>query len=189
MISINVMDEISPTVAAMVRGKEKYLRHVAKAIGYWISTETKADIKKGEPGGMAWKKRTPWKKVRKPIAKVKDASAPTSWYGKMKKAIGYSYEDYGVNIGWLSKTAAFYGDIQEAGQTRQVTESVRGLYREAGVSLGANKRNIKLPARPIYKPMSIEMFPKLPEFTEEKLISYVNEKVDFGKRNRRKYRV
>jgi len=184
-IEIDVSDEISPMVQRMLEHNPSYMRHVSKSLGWWFQKNTKTGVKRGAPGGVPFKERIPLR-VRKAVG----ASAASSWYGRMKNAIGYSYDGKGtVSIGWTSATAAAYGKIQEYGFERNVTSSMRAHWAAAGYPLSIGKKFLSVPARPIFEPMARELRPQIGSYVENKLQSYIKENVTFGKKNRRIYKV
>lgn len=189
IVSVNVVDEINPFFASFLAKNKDCLEWTSKSVGNFIRARTQEEVKLGAPGGRRFKERTPHRKVRSPLAKAHNKSAPVLPYGKMRRAIGYAYENGGVNVGWTSKTASAYGKIQEEGTKRQVTERMRSLYRMANVKLGRNKQYITVPERPVFEPMSAELFPLLPEYVENKVMSYMNGDIERGKKNPRRYRV
>ena len=190
MYSISVMDEVSPFIQEMLRGNKVFIRRVTKSLGYWFSENTKDEIAAGAPGGVPFKKRALWKKVRNPLAEVHNKKAPTKWYGKMRRAFGYYYHDGSVDIGWRSQTAAWYGNLQEQGYRRGVTDKIRLLYYKAKVPLAFSKKEIKTPARPIWNPMVAELFPKVPNYVETKVVQYLEGVEEMSKaKSRRKYKV
>lgn len=184
ILTVNVIDEVNPVVKNLLQNNATFMRRVTKSVGWWMQSEIKKGIKSGAPGGSSFKKRTPYRRVRAKLV----PHAPTAWYGKMRQAIGYEYKGMGsVVIGWTSRTSAMYGDMQEHGATRQVTAKVQKKYAAAGVPL--KKSAIKLPARPVFDPMTTELRAKAPSYIEEKVAEYVAGNVAFGKKNRREYKV
>ena len=188
--SVSVTDEVNPFLKELLRTNKTFYRRTSKSLGFWFTNQTKEEIAAGRPGGVAFKRRSMWSKVRNPLAQVHNKKAPTKWYGKMRRAFGYEYHDGVVDIGWLSRTAAMYGNWHEEGYRRQVTDKLRLMYHKANVPLRYTKTEIKTPARPIWGPMTVEMFPKVPGYVENKVVEYIDGGVEFSKaKSRRKYKV
>ena len=162
----------------------RYFRALGKSVGWMYSKEIKAEIKQGHAGNVEYPER--WSlELRRKL----DPKAPRLWYGQMRKAIGYEYVDGKVNIGWTSATASRYGDLQEQGFKKAVTQKMRNYFRSVGINLGSSIQQLNIPARPIYEPMATEMSPKIAPYVEEKLTSYIRGNIAFGKKNRRVYKV
>lgn len=184
---INVMDEVSPFIRELLRNNKTFFRRATKSLGWWITDETKKEIAKGAPGGVAFKTRTPWKRVRSSIANARNRKASTRWYGQIRRAFGYEYHDGVVDIGWYSRTAAMYGNMQEAGFRTHITNKMRILYQKADVPL-SGKKEIETPARPIWRPATRDKFPKIPGYLDNKVTEYLEGGVEFGKK-KREYKV
>lgn len=185
MIEINVSDELTPTLHKMLSSNQRYLRLITKSLGWYVSTQIKTGVRTGEPGGEQFVERIPWK-VRKD---VQGGHAAKAWYGKMRSAIGYEYKNFSAYVGWTSQTSALYGKKQESGYAVRITDSVRKKWASAGHPLPRGKETLETPARPFFKPMARELFPKLPEYVNRKLEKYITGDVEFGRKNRRKYKV
>lgn len=184
MVEIIVSDEIGPMLERTLAHNKDYQRKMLKSFGYVTQKKIKEEVVKGAPGGEQFKERIPYK-VRKAVG----GSAAKKWYGKMRKAIGYAYRDNGVDIGWTSRTAAKYGEIQEHGKTYNVTESVRNRWEAAGYPLSGSTTELHVPQRPIFEPMASVVQEDIKPFAEQKMREYMEENVIFAKRSRRKYRV
>lgn len=182
--TINVSDEISPMLKRFVESNPRYFRALGKSVGWWYQRETKAEIKQGHAGSVEYPERWALELRRK-----LDPKAPRMWYGKMRQAIGYEYVDGKVNIGWTSATAARYGDLQEQGFKKVVTQKMRNYFRSVGINLSNNIQQLNIPERPIFEPMSDVMTPKIAPYVVDKLSKYIDGNVEFGKKNRRKYKV
>lgn len=181
--SVNIMDEVSPFIKELLRTNKTFFRRASKSLGWWITDETKKEIAKGAPGGVAFKKRTPWKRVRSSLADARKKKASTKWYGQIRRAFGYEFHDGVVDIGWYTSTAAKYGNMQEAGFRTKVSNKMRLLYQKADVPLSGKKEIIN-PARPIWGPVTRDKFPKIPEYLDKKVIEYLEGGVEFGKKKR-----
>lgn len=185
-IAFEINDEISPAIKQLLENNKTTLRRVTKSVGWWLQDTAKDETKKGAPGGVNFKERAPHKRVRRPLGK--NGHAPTSWYGKMRRAMGYEYDNGVLNVGWVSRTSARYANIQEYGAMRTVTDKVRKKYFAAGVPI--KKNEIKIPERPIFEPLAHEMFPKIGNYVEEKVTKYMTKDVEFSKKkSRREYKV
>ena len=181
---IDVTDEISPMLLRFMERNPRYIRALGKSVGWWYSKQIKTEIGEGHAGSVEYPER--WSlELRRKL----DPKAPRKWYGKMRSAIGYEYDNGVVKIGWTSATASRYGDLQESGYSKAVTDRMRKYFRSVGINLSNSISNLNIPSRPIYTPMAQEMFPKVAPYIENKLSDYMQGNVAFGKRNRRKYKV
>lgn len=193
IIEIDMRDALTPTIKRALQHNAKWLRWVSKSVGYYVQKETKKGIESGSPGGADFDERLPVK-ARKALSRT----AKRQWYGSLRKAVGYEYANGSVRIGWTSRTAARYGELQEEGYRREVTNKVRTKWAEAVersngelINLSPKKEEIKVPERPVFDPMAGELKPLLPGYVQKKVNSYMQENVDFGanKPVRRKYKV
>ncbi len=185
MIEISVTDEIEPFLARTLKHNEAYLRHVSKSLGYFIQKRVKEGMISGSPGGESFAERIPWS-VRQA---VQGGNAARSWYGKMRNAVVYQYENGVVRVGWGSVTAASYGEKQESGYATAVTGAVRAKWAKAGRPLKRDTTELETPARPVFEPMANLLYPEFVPYIEEKLKSYMQENVSYSKKSRRKYKV
>lgn len=183
IIEIDIADEISPMFADLASKTD--IRRASKSLGWFMQREIKQGIRSGSPGGEAFEDRTAYR-VRKAVG---GGHAPTSWYGKLKNAIGYEYDKGTVKVGWTSRTAAYYGRVQEDGTDREVTSAMRKRFAEAGYPISSNKTEISVPDRPVFKPMARELRSKIAPYVEKKLTEYQLKHIEFGKKNKRKYKV
>lgn len=181
---INVVDEISPMLLNFIEHTPRYERALGKSVGWWYQREIKSEIHSGHAGNVEYPERWPLQERRK-----LDPKAPIQWYGRMAKAIGYEYSNGVVKIGWTSPTSARYGDLQEKGFSKTVTERMRNYFKSVGINLSGKTERLNIPARPIYDPIAIEMSPRVAPYVEEKIQGYIRGNIEFGKKNRRKYKV
>lgn len=182
IVAISLQDGISPFLQAWLKNNPRFIRSATKSVGWYVQREIKGNIDTIAGG---WKERVPYA-IRKRLSKT----APKSWLGKMRRAIGYQYIDNGVvNIGWTSKTSAYYGRIQEEGTTRPVTDNVREFYRKRGVALSERKTQIRVPARPIYEPAMQIVQPGIVPHIENKVANYIKNGGFTKTVTRRKYTV
>ena len=185
LLEINVTDEIAPLLERMAAHNKGFLKSAAKSLGYFVQKEIKQEVKTGAPGGANFVERRPHR-IR---AALQGGSAARQWYGKMLRAIGYQYDGGIVRIGWTSRTSATYGRRQEEGFETPVTSSVRKRYREAGLSIGKNKKYLVTPARPVFEPMAGVLQPQIAPYVQMKLYDYAEENATYSKKARRKYKV
>lgn len=181
-IVIAVKDGISPFILGWLKNNPRFMRSVTKSTGWY----TQKGIKDSVPEiSLGWKERVPYE-IRRRLS----ATAPRTWLGRMRRAIGYQYLDNGsVVIGWTSRTAAAYGRIQEEGVIRPVTDFVREFYRKRGVALSAGKKSIHVPARPIYEPAMRIVQPGIVPHIENKVADYIKNGGFIKNVTRRKYKV
>lgn len=169
MIKLDVRDAISPKIENWLRDNPKYIRSLTKSIGWFVQKEIKR-LSNDTAVTSGWRERMPLKLRRKLADR-----APKQWLGKLKKAIGYSYQqsDGSVVIGWTSRTSAMYGKWQEEGAEKPVTDAVRRRFAAREVPLGAGKKTLKLPQRPLYSPAMRIINPKLKAFVDEKVSKWI----------------
>lgn len=185
MIEIDVTDELSPAIKRALEHSDAYLGKVAKGVGFWFRNKTKEAVYQGAPNGEPYKER-----IKYEVRKALNPKAPRTWYGKLRNAIAYEYLGSGtVALGWTSKTAVYYGHIQEYGFTRRVTSAVRRKWAQAGHPLKSSATVLDIPARPVFEPMVRQLREEIAPLVEEKVSSYIVENAKFGKTNRRKYKV
>ena len=185
IIEIDVTDEIQPTLEGLAGNNKKAMRSAVKSLGWFLQKRIKKGVESGSPGGDAFQERIPHEIRRK----LQGGSAAKKWYGQMRNAIGYQYEDGVLRIGWTSKTAAMYGRKQEFGYRTTVTDEIRRKYAEVGVPLSKNTKYLYLPARNVFDPMSEELQPEIAPYVQQKLNEYTDKTVAFAKKARRKYKV
>lgn len=184
LIEIDVSDEISPMLQSFLESNTRYFRALGKSVGWWFRDTTKREVSLGSAGGEDFVERIPLK-----IRKKLNPKAPSQWYGRMRQAIGYEYDNGVVKIGWTSPTASRYGNIQEYGTQKYITREMYGFFNKRGVRLSKNKLYLNVPARPIFEPMMNELKPKIAPYINDKVTLYMQGNVEFGKKNRRVYKV
>lgn len=181
MIQIDISDSITPTFKELLRENKRWAGRVGKSLGYFVSTEVKKGAQSGSPGGESFEPRIPY------TARRAISNASKSWYGRMRQAIGYTYSNGSVYIGWTSPTSAKYGRMQEYGFERRVTPALRSHWAKAVAKsrgslhmLSGDTTEIDVPARPLFDPMYKELQPKLAPYVEDKLKSYVADAFHYG---------
>lgn len=184
-IDIDVTDELTPAAQYFLANSEVALRRISKSVGWWAQKNIKQGIRSGHPDGQQYESRLPYG-IRRDLA----GKAPRAWYGKLANAFGYEYKGNGIiSIGWTSRTAAFYGKVQEFGTTRRVTQSVRNFWAAHGHPLSKNVNELNVPARPIFEPMANVLRKDIASFVEEKVKNYTETTLAYGKKSPRKYKV
>lgn len=214
LIEISVADELSPTIKRMLGHNKAYLRHVTKSLAWYIQKEIKQNVRKGALVGSTegWTKQWFTKGNIAPRKELQGGKASQYLYGQMLRAIGYQYmpDSLSVAIGWTSKTSAMYGRLNEEGGQQEVTSAIRKKYYEAYMKevreygakavnmhddkrfiypLRKDKKTLEVPARPIFAPMFQEMQSEFAPYIERKIDEYMKENVEFGKKNKRTYKV
>lgn len=168
MLTVETRDEITPLVKRYLENNPQMIRSLAKSVGWFTQKEIKSLISKGELPSD-WKQRSPYE-----IRRKLDNKAPKKWLGKLQRTIAYqSKSDGEVDIGWASRSAAVIGRLQEEGAERTVTPALRSFFASKGVPLGENKKDIKLPARPIYELAMQRVQPKIGMFINERVAKYI----------------
>lgn len=181
-IVISIRDGISPFLQEWLKNNPRFIRSATKSAGWYVQKGIKESVPEISLG---WKPRIPfW--VRKRLV----PSAPKTWLGRMKRAIGYQYLDGGsVAIGWTSSTAAAYGRIFEQGATRAVNAGTRRRWGRAGVPLKWSTMELHNPARPLYEPAMQIVSPGIVPHVEGKVKQYIENGSFTKKATRRKYKV
>lgn len=214
LIEISVADELSPAIKRMLEHNKVYLRHVTKSLAWHIQKEIKQNVKKGALAGSSagWTKQWFTKGNIEPRKELQGGKASQYLYGQMLRAIGYQYmpDSMSANIGWTSKTSAMYGRLNEEGGEQRITSAIRKRYYEAykreikkyGAEpvlkhddkrfiypLRKEKQVLNVPSRPIFRPMFEQLQGNFAPYIEKKIDEYMKENVEFGKKNKRTYKV
>ena len=193
IIEIDLKDTITPAIQKALETNAKWLRWVSKSVGWYTQKRIKEEVASGSPGGESYEERLP-RSARKALV----TTAPKMWYGKLRNAIGYEYDNGVVKIGWTSRTSSIEGRKQEEGFQRNVTPSLRAYWAQAAkasggklINLGAEKQEIDVPARPVFEPVQSKIESELGPYVEEKVQKYITENEDYGKNKpvKRKYKV
>lgn len=167
-----------------LKSNPRYFRALGKSVGWWFQKTTKQEVRLGAPGGEEFVER--WAISER---KKLNPKAPSQWYGRMKQAIGYEYENGAVKIGWTSATSSRYGNLQEYGYSKYVTHKMFSFFHSKGIHLSKRTTYLNIPARPIFEPMMKELKPQIAPYINGKVTEYMQGNVEFGKKNRRKYKV
>lgn len=169
MLTVETKDEITPLIKRYLENNPTMVRSLAKSVGWFTQKEIKSLISKGELPGD-WKERSPYE-----IRRKLDGKAPKKWLGKLLRTIAYQYKGNNgeVDIGWASRSAAVIGRLQEEGAQRSVTPALRSFFASKGVPLNPAKKDIKLPARPIYELAMQRIQPKIGPFINERVTKYI----------------
>ena len=163
-------DGITPFVRSWLRNNPRMISSVLKSAGYHVQVELKK-ASRGQITPRTWRKR--WDVSRRRLI---DPEAPRVWYGKLKNALGYSYDtaSQSVDIGWTSKTSAMEGDIQEEGIQRPVTPFVRKFFGERGIYFKRTTKFLDVPARPFIEPKYNEIRGQIPTFINKRVQEYID---------------
>lgn len=166
MITVSIKDAITPLVQRYLENNPRMIRSLSKSIGWFVRGNVRKYLR-DDRFTSRWKRRVPYE-IRQ---KLEQGKAPKAWYGKLRQAIVYSYNDSNntVSVGWGSHTAAMEGRIQEFGNTRTVTPLVRRYFALRGVPLSNRKQFIKVPARPLFEPTMDKMHSELGEFVTDRV--------------------
>lgn len=169
MLTVETRDEITPLIKRYLENNPQMVRSLAKSVGWYTQKEIKSLISKGELPSD-WQQRTPYA-----IRRKLDNKAPKKWLGKLLRTIAYQYKGNSgeVDIGWASRSAAVIGRLQEEGAKRTVTPALRSFFASKGVPLSSGKKDIKLPARPIYELAMQRVQPKIGSFINERVTKYI----------------
>lgn len=169
MLTVETKDEITPLIKRYLENNPTMVSSLAKSVGWFTQKEIKSLISKGELPAD-WKERSPYA-----IRRKLDNKAPKKWLGKLLRTIAYQYKGNSgeVDIGWASRSAAVIGRLQEEGAKRSVTPALRSFFASKGVPLSSSKKDIKLPARPIYELAMQRVQPKIGSFINERVTKYI----------------
>lgn len=169
MLTVETRDEITPLIKRYLENNPQMVLSLAKSVGWYTQKEIKSLISKGELPND-WQQRSPYA-----IRRKLDSNAPKKWLGKLQRAIAYQAKGSGgeVDIGWASRSAAVIGRLQEQGASRTVTPALRSFFTSKGVPLSSGKKDIRLPARPIYEPAMQKVQPQIGTFINERVTRYI----------------
>ncbi|WP_276691260.1 hypothetical protein [Acidaminococcus massiliensis] len=193
IVEIDLKDQISPAIQKALKTNEKWLRWASKSVGWYAQKRIKEEVATGSPGGESYEERLP-RGARKALS----TTAPKMWYGKLRNAIGYEYDNGVVRIGWTSRTSSIEGKKQEEGFIRNVTPTLRAWWAKAAqdskgklINLSSGKDEIEVPARPVFEPVQKKLEAEIGPYVEQKVEKYIKENEDYGKKNvvKRKYKV
>lgn len=163
MIEISIYDTLSPFIHKLVKESPKFVSSTMKSLGFNFRKLTQEGIKAGSPGGKTFAPKKGTLAFRRALS----PKAPTTWYGRLRSAIMYEYHTNVLDIGWVTPSAAFIGDIQEQGTIHYVTGKMRRKFAEAGYPIGS-RSEIDVIDRPVFMPMAQSLFPKIPKFMADK---------------------
>ena len=179
---INVVDEISPLLAYYLETHKRLISTLGKSVGYLYRQTIKGEIPEGHAGSVEYPER--WSlELRRKL----DKKAPKQFYGRIRSAVGYEYENGVTKVGWLSKSSARIGRLQEEGYHKYVTKRMRGYFRSVGINLRSQTTILNIPSRPIYTPIADELRPQIAPYMEKKLQEYMDK--GKPKASRRVYKV
>lgn len=169
MITVSIKDAITPLIQRYLENNPRMIRSLSKSIGWFVQKNVKT-LSQSSAITSKWRRRTPLD-----IRRKLDAKAPKNWLGQLRRAIAYSYNNQhgAVEIGWSSATSAMEGRIQEFGATRNVTPRLREFFSSKGVPLGKHKKNIRVPARPLFEPSMEIIQPQIGDFVAYRVGNYM----------------
>lgn len=162
-----VIDTATPFLTWIVRNMPDMERRALKSTAMFFQKEIKAGIRSGSPGGVRYKDLSG---VRRSISGGKKILKRTTKdrkpLARLANAVGWKHypESHRVVIGWLSKSSARLGAIQEKGKVIPITTKMRrmaasgfrtrkGLPLPGRVIFDDDTRDIRIPARPTIGPM------------------------------------
>lgn len=170
MITVSIKDAITPLIQRYLENNPRMIRSLSKSIGWFVRDNVRKYLR-DDSFTSRWKRRVPFE-IRQ---KLEQGKAPEAWYGKLRQAIVYSFNNSNntVSVGWGSHTAAMEGRIQEFGNTRTVTPLVRRYFALRGVPLSDKKQFIRVPARPLFEPSMEIIQPKIGDFVAYRVGNYM----------------
>ena len=170
-LTITVTDGLNPFVRGWLDNNPRMKSSVLGSVGYMVTGHLKK-ASRGDIPANDWAER--WSLARR---RQIDKQAPRKWYGRLHNAIGYMTSDdrEQVDIGWLSSTAAMYGDIQERGLKRPITPFTRRFFGRRGIHFRKNTRFLVLPARPFIEPKYDEIRSEIPKHVEKQVVKYIRD--------------
>lgn len=166
MITVDIRDEVTPLIKSYLANNPKMIASLTKSIGWYVQSNVKKLSTSTLPD--RWADRVPLK-----IRRKLDNKAPKGWLGKLKRAIGYAYNPESVAIGWTSLSSSIDGKIQEFGARSQVTPRLQRFFASRGVPLSERKKQVDVPARPIFEPAMEIIHPQLGSYIQNKVASYI----------------
>lgn len=180
MYSVTVEDEATPWLLWAMNEFPDLQRKAMKSLGWHMQREIKKGIRSRAPGGRAYAPFLPAKK-RRELDKAFGRQGQRSYrpLGGLVKAVGYHYSKQtgGVVVGWLSASAAKFGEIHEKGKKVRVTKKTRLAFLSAKLGMKPSTTEIDIPARPTIGPMRDVLLPKAPKYVEDKIFGYLTKGV------------
>ena len=192
-VSISWEDMATPWVEDVIKEMPDMRRKALKSLGWWMQKEIREGIKSGAPGGRRYAPLAGLsrRKVSGRSA-MKKGSAKGQILGKLGKAVGYQYkdEDGSVSVGWLSRSAVYWGSIHEKGKRIPVTDKMRRFWwsgargkgrkraiKKTGAFLRRSTTEINIPARPTIDPMRQALAPRIPGYFVKKIDGYMDDEM------------
>lgn len=185
MITISIADTLSPFVRELVRNEPAFVSSAMKSLGWTFRKETQQGITKGSPGGKPFAPRHGDLRFRRAL----NPKAPRAWYGRLRSAIAYKYASNVLDIGWVTSSAAFIADLQEQGDVKLVTATMRRKFKEAGYPIGGDRKTIDVDERPVFEPTLVAFLPKIAPFMKEKAERFLSQTASRARRDYTRYKI
>ena len=186
-MDVELRDDASDLLKWMLATQPDWTRIILKSVGWMVQKEIKKGIHSGSPGGQNYPGRVDSSK-RNELGELGNKS-DFPWLGGLSKAVGYSYQDGKVVIGWTSNTAVWWGSRIEAGQTYEVTDKMRRWFFAHGVPISKETTSITIPARKTYGPEFAVVEPLIAPYSDQTIAEYLANGPPVSGSNTRKYRV
>lgn len=167
--AISITDEVTPLLQLMYLTSPNIFLRAARHAGFETQKKLKKEIRAGFVAGTKTKdqsfitkpKRDAMiKRYRKYSSNLSDLEQhfrrKRRFTGRLKsseglaKAIGYEKTQDGVEIGWLSRSAAVWGSVVQDGSTTLVTPKMKKYL--AAIGLATQKRVFTMPRQRIIAP-------------------------------------
>lgn len=174
---IDIIDEATGYLQGLANKFPVFWQRSLKSLGWMMQKEIKAGIQSGAPGGQPYDKKMPVAK-RQLLDTIFRHKAQRAYplFGKLRTAVGYdkSKVDQGwITVGWLSRSAVYYGSKMEKGVFYNVTRKMRYAFKMGG--LNVRKEEIIVPKRETFGPMRQVLEPRVVPYLIEKMAALIND--------------
>jgi hypothetical protein len=181
-------DEITPFLAASMGAIPKDLASAAQSTAYEMQKVVKAFLRAGGGAGITIPPRKPLdaagkRRVRR-LARDKQAQALLRGGNKrfagpgkrsLIRAIGYQKTPTGAVMGWLSKSAAYWGARVQEGGSKPVTDKQRRFM--AAVGLPTKKTSIEQPRAMFFGDLMRRKKPEMARIFQRKLTERIARRI------------
>lgn len=177
IFTVTFADEATPFLKRIIAAHPKWQASALKSAGWRTSSEIKKGIKSEAPGGQAYEPLHLDNKKRRALEAIMGGNVKRTYrpMGRLRMAIGYQGKlapTGTVPVGWLSRSAVYLGDKQQAGYSTEVTPKVRRMFAAAGIKIGRGKTKLTTPSRKTFKPMQTMLAKIAQQQFATKLLSY-----------------
>lgn len=189
---IAVFDDVTGYLQGLAKNFPVFWQRSLKSLGWMMQKEIKAGIQSGAPGGQSYDKKMPVAK-RQLLDTIFRNQVQQRYplFGKLRTAVGYDKSKVNqgyVTVGWLSRSAVYFGSKMEKGDFYFVSRKMRAAFRIGGLKI--KKDEIVIPKRETFGPMRRVLAPKVAPYLTDKMAAFINDpKLRGEASSRRRYRV